>query len=102
MPAGFRPVLRFDELVEGTLSEVLVDGRSVALARVGDQVYGLHGSCPHAGGPLAEGILEGTTLTCPQHGWSFDVTTGACLVNPEDAAATVPVRVVGGVVCIQA
>ncbi len=100
IPAGYQPVLHLDDMAPGSLREVFLQGRSVALARVGETVHAVDGTCPHAGGPLAEGSLDGTTLTCPAHGWSFDVATGACHVNPEDRIHVLAVQVVRGVVCL--
>jgi nitrite reductase/ring-hydroxylating ferredoxin subunit len=45
-------------------------------------VHAVSGACPHAQGPLADGSLDGAVLTCPFHGWTFDVRTGHCLVDP--------------------
>ncbi len=101
VPDGFVAVVRRDELIEGALREVFVQGCSVALALVDGQVHAMDGTCPHAGGPLAEGRLEGTTLSCPMHGWSFDVVSGDCHVNPEDRIRILGVRVVDDVVCVE-
>lgn len=60
---------------------VTVKGKEVALFVVNGKVYCIDNTCPHAGGPLCEGELDNATITCPWHGWSFDVTTGSC-VNP--------------------
>ncbi len=100
-PEGFVAVARLDELGEGSLREVFVDGRSVALALVDGTVHALDGTCPHAGGPLAEGRLDGSTLSCPMHGWSFDVVTGDCHVNALDRIRILGVRLVGDVVCVE-
>jgi nitrite reductase/ring-hydroxylating ferredoxin subunit len=68
----------------------------VVLARVGEHVYACADTCPHRGGPLGEGQLTGSRLTCPWHGWMFDVRTGACLLPARGSAvATYPVRVEG-------
>lgn len=56
-------------------------GRIVAVCRVGDAWFALDGVCPHQGGPLGRGALCGTVLTCPWHGWQFDVTTGRHRLN---------------------
>lgn len=48
----------------------------VALFNVDGAFFAIENSCPHQGGPLAEGWLEGTLVTCPWHGWCFDVRTG--------------------------
>ncbi len=65
----------------------------VALFRVGDQFYALDGICPHAGGPLGEGALCGQIVTCPWHGWQFDVTTGQNCLNARITQQTIPVTV---------
>jgi len=64
------------ECPPGTSIERVVEGRIVALANVGGAWHALDGLCPHQGGPLGTGRLCGTVLTCPWHGWQFDVTTG--------------------------
>jgi nitrite reductase/ring-hydroxylating ferredoxin subunit len=77
----------------------LVDagGRRVVLARVGDRIYACADACAHRGGPLGEGKLSGARLTCPWHGWLYDVRTGQCLLPARGGAiATYPVRMDGG------
>ncbi len=74
--------LSMDDVPEGTAKEALAGGRVIALFHVQGQFYALDGVCPHAGGPLGCGALAGTTITCPWHGWQFDVTTGRHGFNP--------------------
>lgn len=76
---GFEKVAREADLHAGGARAVQVGGRAVALFRLGDSFYATDNDCLHLGGPLAEGSLEGTLVTCPWHDWRFDVTTGACL-----------------------
>ena len=59
--------------------------------------YAIEGTCLHAGGPLHEGSVQGTTLTCPWHEWQFDLTDGSCGLHP-GALKCFPTRVVDGVV----
>jgi len=67
------------ELPPGETQLVSIDGRRVLLCRVGEDVYAIGNTCLHLARPLADGTLEDSTLTCPWHGWSYDVTTGqAC------------------------
>lgn len=90
-------VARLDELPAGQPRAVEVNGTTVVLARVGDDVYAFEGSCTHQGGPLGEGKLSGSRLTCPWHGWMFDVRTGQCMMPPRGGRLlTCPVRVEGG------
>jgi nitrite reductase (NADH) small subunit len=56
--------------------ELVVADRVVALFNVAGQFFVLDGICPHQGGPLGEGVLTGCIVTCPWHGWQFDVRTG--------------------------
>lgn len=59
-----------------------VEGRSVALFNVDGRYYAIDNACPHRGGPLGEGDLDGTVVSCPWHAWRWDVTTGANVNNP--------------------
>ena len=60
----------------GTSIERVVGDRVVAIANVAGRLHAIDGLCPHQGGPLGKGQLCGSTLTCPWHGWQFDVETG--------------------------
>jgi nitrite reductase (NADH) small subunit len=60
----------------GKSLETVAEDRIVALFNVGGQFFALDGVCPHQGGPLGKGCLTGTVVTCPWHGWQFDVRTG--------------------------
>ena len=53
-----------------------VDGREILLAKIGDRYYAADNRCPHLGGRLAEGKLEGTVITCPRHSSQFDLRDG--------------------------
>lgn len=79
----------------GSAREFAEAGRIVAVFNVDGQVYAMDGVCPHAGGPLGEGALTGNTVTCPWHGWQFDVTTGQHCLNAQLNHPTFPVEVVG-------
>lgn len=67
---------RTGELEDGTMKEVLVSDREVLLARAGGSYYAAENRCPHMGGKLSAGKLEGTVVTCPLHGSQFDLTNG--------------------------
>ncbi|KRF25120.1 thiamine pyrophosphate-binding protein [Phycicoccus sp. Soil803] len=62
---------------EGRVRSVTVDGRSIALTRCGGHLGALENHCPHQGGPLGEGSIEGGLLRCPWHGYDYDPITGA-------------------------
>ncbi len=69
-------VLDSAELREGASAAVEASGRRIALARVGGTVHAIDNVCPHRGGELGLGDLQGHHLYCPQHAWCFDVRTG--------------------------
>ena len=57
-------------------------GQKIAVFRNrADEVFAVEATCPHKGGPLADGLLGGSTLVCPLHGWKFELTTGAAIVG---------------------
>ena len=64
------------ECPPGTAIERVAADRMVAIANVEGSFHAIDGLCPHQGGPLGTGALCGTVLTCPWHGWQFDVVTG--------------------------
>jgi nitrite reductase (NADH) small subunit len=65
---------------EGRNFEVGAQRFAVFHARDG-RVFATQASCPHRQGPLADGLLGGTTLVCPLHEWQFDLETGKALVG---------------------
>jgi len=64
------------ELEDGVMKQVVADGREILLARVRDSFYAVDNRCPHMGGALSQGKLEGTVVTCPRHGSQFDLRDG--------------------------
>jgi nitrite reductase (NADH) small subunit len=74
---------RKDEVPPGTIREFQVDGKlPVAIANVDGKFYAINNTCLHRGGPLGQGTLSGKVVTCPWHGWQYDVTTGKVVANP--------------------
>jgi 3-phenylpropionate/trans-cinnamate dioxygenase ferredoxin subunit len=63
-------------LVDGTMTEVEANNELLLLARVGGQYYAAQARCPHMGGQLARGKLDGFIVTCPRHGSQYDVRDG--------------------------
>ena len=79
--ADWIAIARADECPPGTSIERVAGDRIVALANVAGTLHAIDGLCPHQGGPLGTGQLRGTVLTCPWHGWQFDVATGRHCVS---------------------
>jgi nitrite reductase/ring-hydroxylating ferredoxin subunit len=84
---------------EGRLFEV--GGRQVALFKVRGKLHAIDNACEHQGGPLADGDLEGCVVTCPWHGWTYDVTTGQSPDDPATRVACFEVSVQGDDVLIR-
>lgn len=78
--ANFVTVAKVNELKDGTLKEVLVQGREILLAKAGGKYYAADNRCPHLGGKLSQGKLAGTVITCPRHGSQFDLTDGRVIL----------------------
>ena len=70
----------FEDLEAGKLVEA--GGQSMAVFNLGGSYYAIENTCPHRGGPLAEGMLAGEEVICPWHGSRFNVKTGAVLTPP--------------------
>lgn len=88
-------VARVADLPPGTTLEVIAAERVVALANVEGEIRALDGVCPHQGGPLGEGQLDGPILTCPWHGWQFDARTGRHCLSRTIVQPQFAVRVEG-------
>lgn len=80
-----------DEVPPGEGRVVDAGGRPLALFNVGGRFYAIDNACLHRGGPLGEGRLDGQVVTCPWHGWRWDVSTGANVNNPAVKLACFPV-----------
>lgn len=80
--AAFTKVVALEQLTEGQPFCTEVSGQKLALFKIGDHVYATTNTCTHAGGPLCEGELNGSVVTCPWHGSRFDVTKGSVIHGP--------------------
>jgi 3-phenylpropionate/trans-cinnamate dioxygenase ferredoxin subunit len=72
----FVEVAKAGELADGSMKQVNAGGREILVARVGDTYFSADDRCPHLGGRLSQGTLEGTIVTCPRHHSRFDLTDG--------------------------
>jgi len=70
------------EIAPGQIREFQLDGHTVAIANLAGSFYAVDNMCLHRGGPLGQGVMDGQKVTCPWHGWQFDVTTGKAALNP--------------------
>ena len=94
-------VAKFDDIPIGSGKEVVANGLIVALFNIDGTIHAMDGVCPHAGGPVGTGDVTGCVVTCPWHGWQFDVTTGQHQLSPTLHHTIYPARVAGGDVQVQ-
>ena len=81
--AGLTPVCRRAALGAGQSCVVPgPNGGSVLVVNDGDEILAVDDTCPHAGGPLHEGVVDDGLIICPLHSYSFDLRTGECLEDP--------------------
>lgn len=93
--ANFVKVASTGEIQSGQGKSVTVSDREIAVFNCDGQFYAVDNVCPHAGGPLSEGPLDGSIVTCPWHGWRFDVRTGVSPINPAAKVTKYEVKVEG-------
>ena len=97
----FVPVLSVADLPPGQAAEVTVGNLAVALFNVGGTFHALTNLCPHRGGPLGQGFVEGTEVSCPWHNYTFDVRTGENVVDPSLKVDRFDVKVEDGRVFVK-
>ena len=92
---AFVKVLPLSSLPTGSTAEVSVGENFYALCNLDGEIYALDGSCPCAGGPLGQGVLQGPLLVCPWHGRRYDCRTGVHHFDETIRIPTLPVRIDG-------
>ena len=100
-PEGFEVVIHVEALRPGEVAEVIAGGTAICMANVDGTFYALANTCPPGDGPLGEGTLNGTKVTCPYHGWVFDVRDGSCDTNPSASVQSYDVQIKGVAVCVR-
>ena len=88
-------VAKTSEILVGTGKVVEVGGKTVAVFNCEGTFYAIDNTCKHRGGPLGEGSLSETTVTCPWHGWEYDVKTGECTMDRSVKVQKFDVKVEG-------
>jgi nitrite reductase (NADH) small subunit len=92
---AFMRAAKKDDVPAGSIREFQLDGKTIAVANVDGRLYAIDNTCLHRGGPLGEGVLEGNTVTCPWHGWQYDVTSGKVSMNPAVGVECYPIEIRG-------
>lgn len=94
MPKWVR-IAAVSDCLPGQSLELVAEDRIVALFNVDGEFHALDGVCPHQGGPLGKGALAGCIVTCPWHGWQFDVRSGQHQSNRSVVHPSFPVKMDG-------
>lgn len=90
-----------DAVPPGSAAEVVANGKIFAVFNVAGTFHVIDGICPHAGGPLGKGMLRGEIVTCPWHGWQFNVSTGQHCLNHRLSQTRYDARVEAGKVVVE-
>ena len=98
--ANWIRIASLEQCPEGSVQQCVAKDRIVALANVAGEIYALDGICPHQGGPLGKGTLENCIVTCPWHGFQFDVTTGQNVASPSIMQPRLEVKIEQGEVYV--
>ena len=88
------------DVAPGTGKTLTVEGKELAVFNVDGTFHVIDNECPHRGGPLGEGELEGCLLTCPWHAWQFDVRTGESITD-DSKVAVYPCKIEGASVLVE-
>lgn len=101
---------RVEAIPSGTAKMVKVEGKPIAIFNLDGKFYATDDACPHEGGPLSDGLIEGENVTCPWHGATFHIVSGKTLEPPAGEKMGPPVdrgivpyavRLVGAVVEVE-
>jgi NAD(P)H-dependent nitrite reductase small subunit len=88
-------IAKVNDVEEGKGKIVEINGKTLALFKLNGQVYAIENTCAHRGGPLGEGEIQDKIVTCPWHGWQFDVTNGQSVMMPGMSVKSYKVEVKG-------
>ncbi len=90
--ARWRRVCRSDEVPAGGMKQFSVDGTDVLVVHTGEEMFAYQALCPHEAVPLEAGVHDGCTLTCLEHMWQFNLTTGAPMGDALEGLRGYPLR----------
>src|SRR3989304_4809280 len=100
MNMKFIKIANLKELSPGERKTVVIKEHKIALFNIDGKIYAIDNMCPHMGGPLGEGDVNEKIITCPLHGWQFDVESGESLVFPK-RIRTYEVKVEGNEIFVE-
>ena len=98
---SWQKVAKVTDIADGAGQVLDISGESIALFHVKGKFYAMANHCPHRGGPLADGHVEDGQVTCPWHGWQFDVKSGECQTMPGSKQKCYTTKIENGEVFIE-
>ncbi len=98
--SDFVPVASTVDIPPGEARAFVVGDREIAVFNVSGRFHAIENACPHQGGPLAEGFIEGEIVTCPWHAWCFDVTDGKMTLGGFTTVDVFDVQVEGSTISV--
>lgn len=97
----YEKVAKVTDIAPGSFQAAEVRGRKIVLYNVDGTFYATDARCAHQGGPLGDGLLTGSVVSCPWHAWQFDVRTGEAVFDPGVRIACYAVKVEGDDVLVE-
>ena len=94
-------VAKVKDVESGRAQVIRIGERDIALFNLEGNFFAMANVCPHRGGPLAEGHVNGKAVTCPWHAWEFDIPSGACNTYPGTKQPVFPVKIENGDVFVE-
>ena len=91
-PQQWTTVAKSDAIAEGKAIEVVVGEHIIAIFRNDGKLFALDGMCAHQGGPIADGEVAGGCVTCPWHGWQYELASGIQTINRKPLQKVYEVR----------
>ncbi len=98
---GFVKVANVSQVPPGTSIVVEAQGQELAVFNVDGQCFCIDNYCPHSGGPLGEGELDGDVVICPWHAWEFNVRTGQMTFSQHVCVTTFPCKIEDGAIWVE-
>jgi nitrite reductase (NADH) small subunit len=102
-PSNWTPITKTGDIPPHEGRQVQIGGLDLAIFNLGDRFVTIQNQCPHNGGPLCDGIVSGSEVVCPLHGWRFDLNSGlAVRASLAACVTTFPTRVADGIILVDA
>ena len=96
-----QPIAKLVEISPGNKKLVKINELEVVLINDWGNFFACENYCPHQGSPMLAGIVKNGIISCPRHGWHYDLTTGICAEHPDNILLVFPIEVAGDDIMIK-